>query len=280
MKVVTWNSRGDQWSVFWNHFISPNLDEMQTEDVIGALVEASWAPWMVPNQGYDVDVSNSSVYEFMWREGDAQYKDGSTNSFCTGIHGAAGRSAIWVPWATRWSDTTNSRCSMGAACCLVNRQRGSAWRYKNISGLKLQTELWRPAVRIDTTPNGKDVDFSVFFVHLVSGWRAGARDELFAIFSAIKGAVPQGNPALLVGDMNIDITGTTTAVVNTALPAGWRTLRTGGATQQSGGELDYGFLYDPKGRYANMAAPAVQCRYATYPNDSDHSVLLYTIPEL
>ena len=61
------------------------------------------------------------------------------------------------------------------------------------------------------------------------------------------------------------------------LPAKWSLLRTGVATQQSGGELDYALLYDPSGTHGGSAAVVVQ-QYKSGNNGSDHSVMRYTVP--
>ena len=78
----------------------------------------------------------------------------------------------------------------------------------------------------------------------------------------------------MVGDFNIDILNQANPFV---LANKWSLLRTNVATQQSGGELDYALLYDPAGGYTGAGAAVVQ-QYKTGNNQSDHSVMQYTVP--
>jgi hypothetical protein len=279
MIVIAWNSLGDKWGPFWTNWVSGAIANNRNQDVVALLTEASWAPWMTPNRSWSVDVQDSSAYEFVWRENTAEYVDGKKSSFCIGINEERNRSAFWVPWVGSFdSARTNSRCSMGGAASMVWRRRGEVMGYSQFPGLQLKKEMWRPAVRVNLTRAG-NLAFAVFSVHLVSGWPAGAQDELAALLRAIPSMVGSSIPALVVGDMNIDISGSSTANVQATAPKGWRVLRSGSPTHRSGGELDWAFLYDPNGQLGNASAGVVG-RYDSYPNDSDHAVMAYQIPDV
>jgi hypothetical protein len=56
----------------------------------------------------------------------------------------------------------------------------------------------------------------------------------------------------------------------------WRILRTGAATHDKGGELDYALLYDPYGAYRAATVTNVLAA-KTGNNGSDHAVLRYQI---
>jgi hypothetical protein len=131
----------------------------------------------------------------------------------------------------------------------------------------------RPVFCYSVVRPSRTPELSVFLVHLVSGWPDGAQAEMNALISVIGTLIPQNTAAVIVGDMNINLL--TTALT---LPANWYLLRTGVATQQSGGELDYALLFDPTRIYQPTATVAILQQFKTGNNQSDHSVLQYTIP--
>jgi hypothetical protein len=276
MQILGWNSQGDEWDTFWNNFLARLVSD-QKDDVIGLLTEASWAPWMLPDTKSDpnatVSVFNTVVYDFEWREGNTGYVPGKESPFCTGIKANRSRKAFWVPWVGNFNAATNSRCSMGAAFLLKRSTMGSNQTYVELPQLKLKDVFRRPAVRFDLKYAG-NVWFTVFLVHLVSGWQAGAQDELDTLAKAVSTIVPQGTPAIIVGDLNINIRNVATHAIT--VPKGWSVLRSNKRTQRSGGELDFALLYDPKGSFQE-ASCEVKCPYDTHPNTSDHSVMSYVL---
>lgn len=105
----------------------------------------------------------------------------------------------------------------------------------------------RPVVRVCLGQNNT-TQITILLVHLISGFAPKAQAELTILIKAMSQLIPQGTCGVIVGDMNIDIlniaTGDVLADVGTVgtVGTGWRVLRTGKPTQQSGGELDYALL--------------------------------------
>jgi hypothetical protein len=259
VQLIAWNSQGAKWDTFWTNWLAPALAPQAT-DVVGLLVEAGWAPWIQSDT-----VSENALY---WLDSTSTRYDAAaaaTSVFCQGAQAERNRWALWVPWVANLDAfRTNTRCSMGGA--ILGYYSGSAY-------ITSFTFAWmrRPVIRVQLV-YGRNVWLTVLLVHLVSGYWQSAQAELTALTGAMTQLIPQSTTGLVVGDMNIDL------LTNPGLVSGpqWRLLRTGVATQQSGGELDYALLYDPARQYGSSTAAVLQ-QYKTGPNQSDHSVLRYTI---
>lgn len=259
-KMVVWNSQGAKWDAFWTNWIAPIAPDgvNNTADVAGMLVESGWAPWVqdtevVENGNYQM-VSTASWYSAA----------GVANSpFCQGVDGTRQWKALWVPWVkTLNAMRTNSRCSMGAT--VLPYQRRFMGFYPSNQG------LLRPVV-VSGFAVGSTQMLTVLQVHLVSS--RNAIYELNALTAAMSRLIPQGTTGLVVGDLNVDLQ----KVNYVPQDNRWHVLSTGGATQQSGGELDWALLYDPNGQYYQTATAQVLAQYKTGANQSDHSVMMYTV---
>lgn len=252
MKLIAWNSQGAKWDDFWTNWLWP----ARADNVIGVLEEAGWAPW-VPNQ----EVRINNVY---WFDSTKVIRGNST--LCDGLYDAR-KPAFWIPWAKNLDGIkTNSRCSMGGVSLLMN------YNVNEVCTLKDEAFELRPTVRVRIAKGDTPV-FTILFVHLISGFPKGATIQLEPLIAHMSQMIPQGTPAIIVGDMNIDLLTQPIA----PLPEKWRMRRTGVATQQSGGELDWGLLYDPNNQLGATTA-TVLTQFKTGPNGSDHSVIGYDIP--
>jgi hypothetical protein len=272
MRIIAWNSEGDKWGPFWTSVLAPALTNYPDESIIGLLVEASWPPWMVRTDNALVELKDSAIVNFVWREDDDPvWVPGRRSTFCTAMHKVRSRTAFSVPWVAHLDANTNSRCSMGAAFLLRELSRGSTWRYLKRGDF----EFTRPVVHavIDRGPITKLV---VLHVHLVSSRNAVA--ELHEILNMASTMIPEGAYAILVGDLNVNIRGRSTADVTQDLDApGWRPLRSDDETQRSHGELDWAVLFDPKNNLP--ASGRVLYRFDSIRNPAaDHSVMVYTLP--
>lgn len=259
MKLVVWNSQGSKWDDFWNNFVSPEVVPPQNEDVMGLLVESGWAPWVTPGPVY-----KNAIYDLTT---DISYFNAAvvaTSPFSQAVLGVRRRQALWIPWMNKPKPKkVNTRVSMGGIICPVKAQVGFIDR-KEFKGFR------RPVVQIPMERLG----ITIFLVHLISGVPVKAQEEIDGLTSFMSTLVPSGTAAIVVGDMNIDLL---TKVVNA--PDHWRILNVGVATQQSGGELDYALLYDPNNQYGGATA-TVLAQYKTPTNGSDHSVLMYSLPDV
>lgn len=269
LNLLVWNSQGGKWPVFWTNYFQPVVATGQ--DAMGLLVEAGWAPWVTPG-----DVHKDNVYP---RDSSASWfnraKD-ATDAFCQGVNAIPHRKghAFWVPWVKNAGEmNVNSRCSMGAVIAPITRNLGSFGRFKDEDPWLYLRPIFRFGLNRPTAQGGA-AELSVFLVHLVSGYPTKAQAQMEALISAIGKLVQQNTGAIVVGDFNINIIN---YAVPFTLPPRWRLLRTGFATQQSGGELDYALLYDPTNIYGGGAVAVVQ-QFNTGANTSDHSVMRYTVP--
>lgn len=263
MRLVVWNSQGAKWDQLWTYVNGAinghaGLGIVGTEaNVIGLVAESGWAPW-VPGGS----VSINSPYPF-------DSSTGNGGAFCTGVASRRQNKAVWIPWVGNLDAMkTNTRCSLGGVSACNSR-------IVNLEVMPMIDWMKRPVVRVSigkNQGNGTTIEFTILMVHLISGVPFKAQDEINALTTAARQMIPEGTAALIVGDMNINLL--TTAV---ALPAGWRGVRSGVATQQSGGELDYGLLYDPKNIYGGAAVRVLE-QYKTGGNLSDHSAMMFNIP--
>lgn len=256
MDLYVWNSRGDKWNTFWTNVLGPAL--VMPNDVGGLLVESGWPPWMRAG-----NVRSTNLYEL---DEDTANPGGA---FTTGILANRRRSAWWCPWGKKIAKDgssnvkTNSRCSFGVA--VARRTLAVAVTKHRLEGSQ------RPAVRIlvslDRLPK-----FVILLVHLKSSqW--GSRQEAARLMRGVPNLVPQGVSGLIVGDINCDL------FQHDPRPDDdhWRLVNTGAATQMSGGELDYGLLYSGDGTFKVGANVALVQPFQTGWNQSDHSVLQYTL---
>lgn len=221
--------------------------------------ESGWAPWVS-----DGDVYLNDIYDFSTRFNWFDQASLNTSAFCQGIHAARNRHAMWVPWVKNLNAMkTNSRCSLGAATLLTSLQLQDRISFESVSCI-------RPVLRL-TFGQGRITKIVILNVHLNSSYVANY--GLDGLVRALSTFIQEGTPALIVGDMNIDL------LANPQNPPNnkWRILNINAATQQSGGELDWGLLYDPNNHYANATAQLI-AQFKTPTNPSDHSVLCYNIP--
>ena len=259
LRLFAWNSQGAKWDAMWTNWLAPALGN--NDDVVGVITESGWAPWILSG-----DVQINSVYDF---NSDSTWFDHTSlvnSAFCQGIAASRRRYGLWVPWVGNLNAMkTNSRCSLGAALLPDKR------RIKSITSFKSDLS-WRPVIKF-SLGLGRFTDITILVVHLISGYAAGAQAELNELTKHMSGMIPQGTCGIIVGYMNINLLTTPVVAPNND----WRILRTGVATQMSGGELDWGLLYDPTNQYGGATVNVVQ-QYKTGNNGSDHSILRYNIP--
>lgn len=268
MKLVVWNSQGNKWDGAWG-FLTPLLPSPRTDDVLLFLVESGWPPWVqsgdvVVNQEYDLDTDMMYYDE----------KSASKSRFCTYIIHSRECKATWIPWVKNFDGVnTNSRCSLGAA--FYPSKRTSRLVHGGFTAIK-QEEFIRPTIRVQLGKGteGLNVGISLYVVHMISSAQTKAEAQLITMMKAMQKVIPQGSAALIVGDMNVNLL---SAGKMNDLPKNWSILSTGVATQQSGGELDYGLLYDPNSAFGSSSV-SVLAQYKTVNNKSDHSALLFDVP--
>lgn len=262
MRLVVWNSQGAKWDQLWNYVAAAIGGGAYgvvggDSNVVGLVAEAGWAPWMPAGS-----VSINNCYEF---DSSKPYPPG----FCAGVASKRQYKAGWIPWVGNLDALkTNTRCSLGAVSACTSR-------VIKIEVLPMIDWMKRPVVRVSVGKNqgnGVTIEFTILMVHLISGVPFKAQEEIDALTAAARQMIPEGTAAIIVGDMNIDAQ--TTQV---ALPVGWRGLGSGVPTQQSGGELDYGLLYDPRGQYRGATIQVLE-RYKSGANLSDHSAMMFNIP--
>lgn len=260
MNLVVWNSQGQKWDYLYTTglmpFVTPPLS-----NTFGLTVEAGWAPWILPGPvtlggAYDLDTSSARYNS----------KSESTSEFVSGFVNYRSRlhSAFWVPWVRSFTaKRVNTRCSLGGAYFpSPSFTYAIESKNRNIEGMV------RPAIQLILSRNGITA-LSIYLVHFVSSYKAVR--ELGTLTSSITKIIDQGTPAIIVGDMNVNI-----LKQDVPLAKGWRVIRTNTATHQSLSELDYGLLYDPN----NNVQSTVSCiaKYKTTANPSDHSMLVYNFP--
>lgn len=281
MKLIVWNSQGAKWDDFWNKCLDYYLKPSQDEDVVGLLVEAGWAPWQ---KSGNVKVNNlytaGTIYEYF------DEKAATQSILCQQILSKdfrVTRLGYWIPWVETLGEinnsaATNSRCSIGA---VTLRKVCNFKVSRTTTPFNGTIALRRSILRIFVKhPKGRDIE--VFLVHLLSGNYQKAWDlELKPLILNIPRQIQSGSAALIVGDMNIDLNKyDISGAVKRDYPH-WRVLNTGDSTQQKGGELDFGLLYDPKSQHT-AASAATHLKYGkdVSQSGSDHSVIEYDFPSL
>lgn len=265
MKLVVWNSQGSKWDAAYTSFTAPVVAGMPADDVVLLLVEAGWAPWVSSG-----DVTINGWYPLESTLSWYSNTGAATSAFCTAVEQKRRYQALWVPWVKNLNAmSTNSRCSIGAAVFPNSYQvaKPETFSFQNFI---------RPVIRLQFGKGNKsiNVSFVVFLVHMISGVSWLAEQQLVGVMNSMQKLIPEGCAALIVGDMNVNLL---SAGKMNNLPAKWSILNTGAATQQSGGELDYGLLYDPNSALQSSTVNVVQ-QYKSGANQSDHSVLMYNIP--
>jgi hypothetical protein len=282
LKIVAWNTQGDKWNSLMNDRIAPLLQN-GTDDVLGLTCESGWGPW--------VEKTNVSACDLYPLEGTFRWQTPAPQSlFVQGMRDQIEHNRNvhvgWIPWvpypsAINDSARTNSRCSMGVTWLPTRSSQQSFGMNWHVFRDQIPYPAKRPYVRF-TVKRGDNPCFVVIFAHLISGWPTEATRDVTAIFTIVRAMVPEGMPALLLGDLNIDLlTQIQLDRLTRALPAKWRLLRTSRATHRSEAsgresELDFGVLYDPHQHYAQARAMwGPQWKTAT--NGSDHAVVTYEI---
>lgn len=297
--LVAWNSQGARWNhvypILWNaavhQIIPPALAENNffNNPIVAVITEAGRAPWIGPNthqilinKVYPMD---DTYYKTLT---DAQKQQQAfINTSLEKLVRTRTGSPYWIPWVKEPGDPPftnkatdpydpqqNPRCSLGG---FINKVKIS-YEMRALKELMGRVTSKRPIVRIPVeiqTNEGQAV-ITIFQVHLTSGGGKQTKTELKGLISSVAQIVGQSTPAIIVGDININILGG-----EPELPEKhWTPLRTGKATQLKGGELDYALLYDPNGQIEG-AAGVVQPYYDgsgdKLPNQSDHSMMLYTL---
>ncbi len=266
MKLIVWNSQGSKWDIFWNAYLTPQLG---TDDIGGFLVEAGVAPFAIPPP-YTIN----TVYKFPTNDDAHDQQVATTSPFCAGVKAQRGRQAYWIPWV-KTIDTQHPqpRCSMGAVGLTSKKVYFGEVRREDADSTDrlFSRPIFSYKAGVNTGSGAFDPKLTILLVHLTA-YAAKAQDQLDSLIARMTNIIPQGTPGLIVGDLNIDL-----LKYQLQLPAKWRFLNTGQATQQSGGELDYGILYDPNNTFAS-ATVIILANFKTLPNNpSDHAVLGYQI---
>jgi hypothetical protein len=265
MKLLVWNSQGNKWDAFNDNYLEPLITPPQREDVVGMLVESGWAPWV--DRDTRGRLKANALYDFDSWMTYFDKKGAQKSSFCHTIAASRNRHAFWIPWVRNVESTRfNTRCSIGAT---LLRRRGSYIGWETTR--TLMPGMRRPAVRVQLRV-GRNVQLTVFLVHLISGGSYKAQREMDRLIAAMRQVVPAGTPSIIVGDMNVNLLADGGPP---ELPSRWKYVRTGQSTQKSGGELDYAVAFDPKDQLQAEALVLDPIGSAT--NKSDHAVMQYDL---
>ena len=260
MELIVWNSQGAKWDDLWEHYLEPEVNSDRDDDIQAYTVESGWAPWVESGK---VRMNSIYSYDSMNEYFDEDTSDAS--SFCQGVSEKRGRYAAWIPWVRNVDALkTNTRCSMGFFSRLVGGRKN------DMSVISRYDYQYRPLVRC-VISKGRTTVLTVILVHLVSGNQTKAKKVIDYLIGIMSKLIPEGSAGLVTGDMNINLL--TNPIT---LDPPWSILNVGVATQQKGGELDYALLYDPAGHLSDSTASVLE-QYKTGNNDSDHSVMQYTV---
>lgn len=279
MRIISWNTQGDKWDSVYTDRVAPYRMANPASDLLLLTCEAGWAPWVKRQT-----VSRNRVYDIKAVSQTGWGKPGMHTPFTDGMNAIiqADRSATagWVPWvkipaAVDEQSRTNSRCSLGYAWVPGNRTTNRLL-LDSVDTFQIDDRKFRrPFVRVFLKTAGSNVPtLSICFVHLYSGNANVATVDYQWIVDAMTEMSLTTIPTLFVGDMNIDLL----TVAPPPLPNAnqWRILRTHQATHQSGSELDFAILFDPKGSFRHPAA-VFGPGWKTMTNGSDHAVVSYDL---
>jgi hypothetical protein len=226
---------------------------------MGLLVEAGWAPWI---QSGDVSINTAYSCDSTSTRFNSSIKDPDEADMVNNLMENRRHKGFWVPWVGDLdASKTNSRCSIGGLVFPMTEQLIGKPGVKNFD------QLIRPVGHIELGI-GKTTVLTILLVHAISSKKAIV--ELGSLLNIIYDLVQQDTPTLVVGDMNTDLQEKVPNIGN------WRYLRCCHKTHRNGGELDYGLLLDPTGRFSQSTGTDIG-PVDNAPNDSDHSVMEYYI---
>jgi endonuclease/exonuclease/phosphatase family metal-dependent hydrolase len=268
MEMVVWNSQGGKWDTLYDTGLKGPVGSLQ--NVFGLVVESGWAPWVVAD-GIQLDSIYYLKEDLTYYDKKKAEKSALAKAFLDySEQGIRGQQAFWVPWMkTKDPISVNTRCSIGG---VYFPQPGKNYTVEvQVRTIKAMT---RPAVQL-TISRGKMTLITVYLVHFAANdYKAGK--ELEYLTSVISTIVPQGTPAVVLGDINVNILNTPTA--NVSLARNWYLIRTDQATHTGShglSELDYCLLYDPNRNNQGITVSQV-AQFKSPTNPSDHSMLRYS----
>ncbi len=286
MKVAltTWNAEGagisgrslfareygNSWEVLIDHYMGAlwnNQNGLGTEMLMGMLSEAGTPP----NPASGTVLTKGTRY------------NGSINS-CTLLD----TDYSWYGWSKK-AGGKNLRCSLAIMQGLpktvpAGYPKCTFYAPVDLGALTAKAIDTRPAAGAEFKYSGISFNLNVFLLHLPSGTKQ--RNLNKSILTALMNhAASYGVPAIIAGDMNIDIGSQTDAQVITelGLGAGWSLLRTHYITQISGGELDWALAYKATSTGANMIGPLMASTGAgrglgyIAKGISDHAMINYVV---
>lgn len=159
---------------------------------------------------------------------------------------------VWCGWGNK---SAISRCSLNTVEGIPNPIITS---YPTQNGFIVDTgSSSRPAL---VSQLSKLPYFMLIMLHLDSGQKNSKRNYK-ALGAMIKYVETYNVPAIVMGDMNINILGLTDQQVmaplnlTTSQQANWRLLRTNFPTQRKGGELDWGIAYKATASTSRLIGP-------------------------
>lgn len=264
--VYAWNSQGNKYNLF-QYFQEQGAFAL-------ALSEAGWAPWV-----RDVSVYLRHAYSYSIDNNpsiDANF--GATNPIYRDLSGFFGggqlldrdqiRLGTWWPWVAHLNADTNTRCS---SAFITNARFDSENQVWPGLGPRNGRQIRQVGVHTLTGRNGGNQrKLKIVSVHLTSGDGGTALRELEEVAKDLAMTTHQTDNAtcIVLGDMNIDL-----QVLNqfqhaqVMIPLGlqhgeysnltqgtdWDFVRLGSPTHTSGGELDWGFWFDPQNIGHNWA---------------------------
>jgi len=275
MILVAWNCQGSnggqKWDALWSSFLYPVYSSAANKhDVFAYVTEAGVAPWIAQGQSFKINTS----YKFNDQSTAYSPLAALKSNFCKDMSDGKlkfKRSAAWMPWVRNINaKKINARCSM-AVVNLFYPSNGTTWDHQ-----VFPTEVTkRPVVR-SVYYKGSIPVITIFLVHLVSGIPKTAIKNLAVLIKTLNTQIPTNSAALIIGDMNINLLVPAQLALLQGKLTNSRIIRTNAATQKSGGELDFGILFDPNKQYTGATAQNI-CQYKTGPNDSDHAVIQYIL---
>lgn len=268
MEMIVWNSQGGKWDTLYETGLKGPIGNF--ENVFGLVVESGWAPWVLPG-GIQLEDTYYLDSTLTYYDEASAKKSALAKAFLDfSEQRIRGQRAFWVPWMkTKDPISVNTRCSIGGA---YFPQKGSGYTLE--VQVRMIKQLIRPSVQL-TISREKVTLMTVYLVHFVASKKAAS--ELKYLTEIIGSIVAEGTPALVLGDINVNILNTPTA--NVPLKDYWYLLRTNKPTHigKKGklSELDYGLLYDPNYNNQDITVKQV-AQFKSPTNPSDHSMLRYS----